>query len=146
MTNDLTYTTVDGWKRYTIPEKLCEVMLAEAEAAYANCYPAESTKKYSVAVLTEQGNVYPGISYGSDTETLTMHAEATGLAHAVLHGESQIIAITGPNCHTCKQLIWENGRRTSIDIVIIIREDGQIKQVPISDLMPYPWPDKKETF
>jgi len=30
--------------------------------------------------------------------TLTMHAEATALAHAAIHGEREIVDIIGPNC------------------------------------------------
>ena len=54
----------------------------------------------------------------------------------------KIIAITGPNCHICKQLIYENALRTGNDILIIIEENKKIKQIPISELMPYPWPEK----
>jgi cytidine deaminase len=73
--------------------------------------------------------------------TLTMHSESTALAHAAIHGETDVVAITGPNCHICKQLIYESGLRSGIDIVVIIEEDGVIKQLPISTMMPYPWPD-----
>jgi len=92
--------------------------------------------------MTVQRNIYTGISYKSDTATLTMHSEATALTHAAIHGEKEIVAITGPNCHICKQLIWENSLRSGIDIVIVIEEDGKVKQIPISHLMPYPWPEK----
>lgn len=35
-----------------------------------------------------------------------MHWEMVALAHAALHGEQDIIAIVGPSCHICKQLIY----------------------------------------
>jgi cytidine deaminase len=72
-----------------------------------------------------------------------MHSEATALAHAAIHGEKEVVAITGPNCHICKQLIYESSLNSGIDVVIIIEEGGEIKQIPISRLMPYPWPEKK---
>jgi len=54
----------------------------------------------------------------------------------------EVIAITGSNCHICKQLIYENSLRSGIDVVIIMEEEGKIKQIPISTMMPYPWPVK----
>ena len=69
-----------------------------------------------------------------------MHAEATALAHAAIHGEQEIVAITGPNCQACKQLIWESGINAGIDIVVIMEEGEQLLCVPISAIMPYAWP------
>jgi hypothetical protein len=39
-------------------------------------------------------------------------------------------------------LIYESSLRSGIDTVEIIEEKGEIKQVPISEMMPYPWPEK----
>lgn len=130
---------VKGKFVYVIDKKTCKEMFQMAKKALENTYP-NSNDGYAAAVLTKKGNIYPGVSYGSATETLTMHSEAVALTHAVIHGEKDIIAITGPNCHICKQLIWENSLRSGIDIVVLIEEKGQIKQIPISQLMPYPWP------
>lgn len=115
-------------------------MIARAEAAKVNTYPI-AKNGYAVTVLTTKGNIYEGVSYKSDTMTLTMHCEMTALANAAIHGEKDIIAITGPNCHMCKQLIWESALNSGIDIQIVMEEDGQVKLVPISSLMQYPWPD-----
>src|SRR4030042_126538 len=120
-----------------IDEKICKEMLKVASENLKNTYP-ESGKGFSIAVLTKNGNIYHGVSYCSDTYTLTMHSEAVALAHAAIHGEKDIIAITGPNCHICKQLIYESSLRSGIDVIIVIEEDNQIKQIPISKLMPYP--------
>ena len=106
-----------------------------------NTYP-RLNDGFAVALLTKSGNVYEGVSYKSDTYTLTMHSEATALANAAIHGEKEVVAITGPNCHICKQLIYASSRNSGIDIVIVIEEDGRVKQIPISELMPYPWPER----
>lgn len=119
----------------------CNELLERAEKALKNTYP-ESGSGYAVALLTKAGNIYEGASYKSDTYTLTMHSEATALANAAIHGEKDVIAITGPNCHICKQLIYESSLNSGIDVLVIIKEDDGIKQIPISELMPYPWPDK----
>lgn len=124
-----------------VTDKTAREMFERAEAVRTNTYPTPG--KYVVSVLTDKGNIYEGISYNSDTLTLTMHCEMTALAHAAIHGEHNIVAITGPNCHMCKQLIWESALRSGIDILIIMEEDGEIKRVPISSLMQYPWPTEE---
>jgi len=123
-----------------VDESTCQKMFQIAEETLKNAFP--NGKGFAVAILTKKGNIYPGASYKSDTYTLTMHSEAVALAHAATHGETEIVAITGPNCHICKQLIYENSLRSGIDILIILKENGKYKQIPISQLMPYPWPEK----
>jgi cytidine deaminase len=122
----------------------CNELLRRADKALVNTYP-ESRSGYAVALLTDAGNIYEGVSYKSDTYTLTMHSEATALANAAIHGEKDIVAITGPNCHICKQLIYESSLNSGIDVLVIIKESDEIKQIPISELMPYPWPERKPT-
>jgi cytidine deaminase len=117
-------------------------MLDRAKAAKANTYP-DPNQGYTVTVLTDKGNIYEGVSYKSNTLTLTMHCEMTALANAAIHGEKNIVAITGPNCHMCKQLIWESALHSGYDIQIIMEEGDEIKRVPISSLMQYPWPDEE---
>jgi cytidine deaminase len=126
-------------KTYPITEDQVRKMLKLASEARSKTYPKPNA--YAVVVLTKDGNMYEGISYNSDTLTLTMHSEATALAHASIHGEVDVIAITGPNCHICKQLIWERSLHTDIDIQVVIEEENEYTIVPISAQMPYPWPD-----
>lgn len=133
--------TSDNKKYYELTDEECKKLLKLGVEAMKNTYP-KSGKGYAVALMTKAGNIYTGVSYLSDTETLTMHSEATALAHAAIHGEKDVAAITGPNCHICKQLIHESSLRSGIDIVVVIEEDNQIKQIPISKMMPYPWPEK----
>jgi cytidine deaminase len=130
-----------GRVMYELTGEECEKLLSEAEDALNYTYP-ERNKGYSVALMTSKGNIYQGASYGSDTATLTMHSEASALTHAAIHGETDIVAITGPNCHICKQLIWESSLRSGIEVVVVVKDGGKIMQIPISELMPYPWPDK----
>lgn len=124
---------------FPIVKATAKIMLDSAKAAKDNTFPEPGA--YAVVVLTRSGKMFEGVSYKSDTYTLTMHSEATALAHASIHGERDVIAITGPNCHICKQLIWERALKTGIDIQVVMEEGGQIKLVPISEQMPYPWPD-----
>jgi cytidine deaminase len=131
---------------YVIPKEICEQMIERAHKGLVNCFPV-ANEGFVAAVLAESGNIYEGVSYKSKTYTLTMHAEATALAHANIKGESRIIAATaGPDCnicHICKQLLWENSLQSGIDLVIIKKEGAQILQIPISKLMLLPWPNLK---
>lgn len=121
----------------------CLKLFEVAENHLQNSYPKPN--KVSAAVLTKLRNIYPGVSYHTDIMSLTMHAEATALAHAAIHGEKEIIAITGPNCHACKQLIWENALKSGIDIQVVFREKSRFKAIPISKMMLYPWPNSNTT-
>ena len=107
------------------------------------CYPRDKSG-FSRTVMVDTGEIFPGASYRSNTKSLTMHGEAIALAHANLHNHPNVIAITGPNCHICKQLIYESSLNSGIDIVVLIKENEKILQIPISDLMPYPWPEEKQ--
>jgi len=139
---ELQYQTINNKKVYDIPDNVCRELLKKGGAALAQCYPKPGDG-YAVALLTSQGNIFTGASYKSDTATLTMHSEAVALARAAQHGETGIVAITGPNCHICKQLIWESSLRSGIDTLVVMEgENGAILKVPISAMMPYPWPEK----
>lgn len=129
-----------GFDTYIIDKNECDKLFTQANEAMKYTFP-EKNKGFAVALLTKSGKIFYGASYTSDVHNLTMHSEAVALARAANEGETEIVAITGPNCHTCKQLIWESSIRSNIDTVILIEEDGEIKQVPISELMVYPWPD-----
>ena len=137
---NIDYKTINGKRVFQISDELCEEMLRKADETLAHCYPVPN-EGFAVAVLTKKGNIYTGASYRSDTYTLTMHSEAVALAHSAQHGEKEIVAITGPNCHICKQLIWESSLNSGIEIQVIIKEEDKIKKIPISEMMPYPWPD-----
>lgn len=128
-------------RRYELDRTECEKLTSAADKALKHTYPKPG-KGFAVALMTKKGTIYTGVSYNSDTYTLTMHSEAVALAHAAVHGETEIVAITGPNCHICKQLIYESSLRSEIDTLIIIEEACEYKQIPISQMMPYPWPDK----
>ena len=80
---------------HEVSDEIARTMLERAEVAKANTYPVPH-KGYAVTVLTAAGNIYEGVSYKSDTMTLTMHCEMTALANAAIHGERDVVAITGP--------------------------------------------------
>ncbi|HBD24533.1 MAG: hypothetical protein A2566_03735 [Candidatus Zambryskibacteria bacterium RIFOXYD1_FULL_40_13] len=136
------------------PEKKIE-LVNEAKLALKNCYPKDSKRVYSAAVLAGDGNIYSASNYGSDTASLTLHAEQSALAHAGAHGQGIIHAIAvasnedlekgefTPPCHMCKQLLWETRLRSGVPLLIILSNSfSQTKEVYIDELMPLPWPSK----
>jgi cytidine deaminase len=126
---------------YDLPEATYRAMLCRADETRRFSYPTPD--RVAAVVLASRGNVYEGVSYHTAIMALTMHAEATALAHAAIHGEQEIVAITGPNCHACKQLIWESSVNSGIDIVVVMPEGDTLLKVPISTMMQYGWPENR---
>jgi cytidine deaminase len=129
-------------------------LITAARAALKNPYPKDAATVYSAAVLTTNGNVYSAAQYFSDTYSLTLHAEQCALVHAASHGEGDIVAIVVTSnenlekgkfchpCHMCKQLLWENQLRSGQSIMVaLVNNYDEIKEVPLTEMVPYPWPD-----
>ncbi len=114
----------------------------------------ESNYIFASAVLTSKGNIYTASNYVSDTASLTLHAEQAVLSHAAAHKDTKIIAIAmvgkeDPKgeklchpCGICKQLIWENSRKSRISVKVIMANlKGKYVVKNIKKLVPHPWPD-----
>lgn len=138
-----------------ITESQRQSLVAAAKEVLQNEYALKNNGNYSAAVLTKAGNIYAAVSYFSDTYTLTAHGEQAALIHASAHGEGEILAIavaaskedkksgefTNP-CHLCKQLLYESSRRSKIDILVVLSNNlGETKEVLLSEMMNYPWPE-----
>ncbi len=137
----MNYKIKNGLKVYQLPNEICQKMFKMVNEYLPNSYPVGN--KVASVVLTATGKFYPGVSYHTQIMSLTMHAEAVALGNAATYGEKEITAITGPNCHACKQIIWESSIHSGIDIIILLKETDQIKQIPISEMMLYAWPENK---
>ena len=127
-------------------------LISAAQEALKNPYGKAGTV-YTAAVLTKDGNIYPGISYFSDTYSLTLHGEQAALSHAADHGEAEIIAIAVASteekkpgefinpCHMCKQLLYESSRRSGLPMLIILtNHHDETEEINLSEMLPYPWP------
>ncbi len=136
-----------------ITQEQKEKLIKEAKDILQNPYAIKNKSSYSAAVLTKLGNIYPAISYFSDTYTLTLHGEQAALAHAAFHGEGDIVAMaiaskedkkpgefTNP-CHMCKQLLYESSRNSNTPMLIILTNDhNETKEIQLKDMISYPWP------
>lgn len=138
-----------------ITQEQKDALVVEAKKALDNRYPKDLPFAYSAAVLTKTNNVYSASNYFSETGSLTLHAEQSALAHAAAHGEGEIVAIAVTStedlkpgefvspCHMCKQLLWESRLRSNIPILVILANGhGEVKEVDLDEMMPFPWPAK----
>ncbi len=136
-----------------IPEEQKQKLIKAAKDALNNPYKKPDGDIYTAAVLTQKGNIYAGVSYFSDTYSLTLHGEQAALSHAASHREMEIVAIaiastqeksagefTNP-CHMCKQVLYESSRRSGLEMLIILTNNhDETHEVSLSDMLPYPWP------
>ncbi|MBI3955632.1 cytidine deaminase [Candidatus Gottesmanbacteria bacterium] len=134
--------------------KKYQQLVTEAIKALENAYvPDPKGWRFGSAVLTAKGNIYSSGQYYSDTYSLTLHAEQAAIAHASAHGEHEIVAIAGVGtdkpeaychpCGMCKQLLYEKFLRHKIDIdVVMANTKGKYIVKKISELVPYPWPER----
>lgn len=136
-----------------ISESQKSKLIKAAKNALNNKYAIENKGNYTAAVLTSSGNIYEGVSYFSDTYSLTLHGEQAALVHAAAHGESAILAIaiasnevkskgefTNP-CHMCKQLLYETSKRNKLPILVFLTNNlDELKEVQLADMISYPWP------
>ena len=136
-----------------ITQEQKNAIIKAAREALDNEYAKKNNAKYSAAVLTSSGAIYPAVSYFSDTYTLTAHGEQAALIHAAAHGEDEILAIavasledkkpgefTNP-CHMCKQLLYESQKRSNLPMLLILTNNhGETHEVLLSDMISYLWP------
>lgn len=128
-------------------------LIKAAKEALNNPYPKGAEIVYSAAVLSKEGNIYSAAQYYSDTYSLTLHGEQSALAHAGAHGEGDIVAIAVASseklekgqftysCNMCKQLLYENSKRSGLPIeVIFVNSFDETQEVNLSDMISYPWP------
>ena len=105
---------------------------------------------YGAAVLTASGATYCGRNCFSSSLSGSVHAEQAALIHAYAHDDMEVWAIaiaSGDDscepvpCSLCRQLLFENGRHTGIDIFVQTVSGASFASYPLSVLYPRPWPE-----
>ena len=104
-----------------------------------------SQAKYSefavgAALLTNDGDIITGCNVESSSFGLTICAERVALTKALSEGKLKFshIAIVGPSndycspCGACRQLLYDYAP----DIDIILSKNGQLKIIPLTELLP----------
>ena len=122
-----------------------EELLELAKKASENAYVPYSEFKVGACILYESGKYYSGCNVENASYGLTLCAERTAIASAIVSGEKTkpvMIAIYSPNtklcypCGACRQWIWEfeDNQHTKI---IMEGEDSEVISYCINELLPH---------
>lgn len=123
-----------------LPEDLTTQLFEAAKTAFENSYAPYSKFPVGAAVLTKDGQIFPGANIENASFGLTICAERVALGNAIANGNVEIeaIAVYAPvdtisPCGACRQFIIEFGK----DIIVIFKLDQKIVQKKISELLPF---------
>ena len=124
-----------------------KTLVHKAVEAKANALPPYSNFKVGAALLTTDGDVYPGCNIENSTYGLTMCAERTAIFKAISEGKRKFKAIAiasdSPDyitpCGACRQIIYD--LCGEIDI-ICTNENQDYKIFKTSELLPLAFGDK----
>ena len=100
-----------------------------------------SNFRVGVAVETDDGRIFTGCNIESASYGLTVCAERVAVWKAVSEGSKcfglLVIAVDTekltPPCGTCRQIIWEFCRNTTI---LLVNLSGESEELHIQDLLP----------
>lgn len=119
-----------------------EKLVAVAEKAWRNAYAPFSKFRVGAAVLTAQGNIYPGCNVENSSYGMTNCAERTAIFTAVaaegpamsIRAIAVVIESGGScaPCGACRQVIFEFGP----EALVIHRNSSGLHAVPITELLP----------
>ncbi|HKI68322.1 MAG TPA: cytidine deaminase [Verrucomicrobiae bacterium] len=129
-------------------------LLEAAQGTRRNAYAPYSKFSVGAAVRTESGAIYSSANMESASYGLTLCAEACALSRAVSEGDFRVSAIAvvgGPlgkkfapgdavtPCGRCRQLIFEAGQVSGLDIRVLSANSdfSKIFVARISSLLPY---------
>lgn len=120
-----------------------EYLLAAARQALPRAYARYSNFRVGAAVLTEQGEIFPGCNVENTSYGLTICAERSAIFTAVQSTKAPKLAIRAvavvngadvpcSPCGACRQVIFEFGENA----IVIFKGQHDYQDVPIVDLLP----------
>lgn len=118
-------------------EEVIEAALSARERAVAPF----SNFRVGCAVETDDGRLFTGCNIESASYGLTVCAERVAIWKAISEGARcfglLVVAVDTetltPPCGTCRQIIWEHCRDTTI---LLVNLQGQSEELQIRDLLP----------
>ena len=124
-----------------------EELLKKAAAAAQNAYAPHSNFRVGAALLTANGEVFPGCNVENASYGATVCAERNAVAQAVASGMKQFVMLavvtnTSPPsapCGLCRQVLVEFSRNLP---VILSNPKGEIVRTKMSKLLPDPFEGK----
>jgi len=116
--------------------RLYEAAISASEHAYA----PYSGFPVGAAVLTGDGNMFPGTNVENASFGLTICAERIAIGNMMSAGYSDVRAIAvysgttaAPPCGACRQFIIEFGE----NVIVVFRQGEQLVQKTIAELLPF---------
>ncbi|MCQ4574137.1 MAG: cytidine deaminase [Candidatus Brocadiales bacterium] len=118
-------------------------LVKQAREARTRSYSPYSRFAVGAAVRTGSGKVYLGCNIENCSYGLTVCAERTAIYNAVADGATDFEALAifteagelTPPCGACRQVLSEFSR----DLVIILANPGEQKELKLSELLPMPF-------
>lgn len=122
-------------------ERDLKSLIEIAQDARERAFAPFSNFRVGAAVETEDGEIYTGCNVESASYGLTVCAERVAIWKAISEGARcfgrlVIVADTEtltPPCGTCRQIIWEHCRNTTI---VLANLRGETETVDIQHLLP----------
>ena len=124
----------------SIDEALQNQLMDAAKACIRHAYMPYSHYPVGAAVLTADNQIIAGVNIENAAYPAGTCAERVALGNAISQGHTQFkaIAVFSPKgeispCGVCRQFISEFGP----DIQILFHWQGQLRQMPIHELLPF---------
>ena len=124
----------------SIDEALQNQLMDAAKASIRHAYMPYSHYPVGAAVLTADNQIIAGVNIENAAYPPRTCAERVALGNAISQGHIQFkaIAVFSPKgeispCGVCRQFISEFGP----DIQILFHWQGQLRQMPIRELLPF---------
>jgi cytidine deaminase len=125
-----------------VDDATLETMLTTAREQLPRAYAPYSGFHVGAALLTEDGEVRPGVNIENASYPLSVCAERNAVASMVQAGQRRILAVAvatdgdtaTPPCGGCRQVLWEFG---DADTPVIAEGAGGVRsRWRLGDLLP----------
>lgn len=126
-----------------IEDSTLDEMLETARASMPNAYVPYSAFRVGAVVLSDDGEIRPGVNVENASYPLSVCAERNAVASMVISGHKQILAVAvatdaptpTPPCGGCRQVLWEFGDADTL--VVAEGADGARARWRLGDLLPH---------
>lgn len=137
-------------KRDSVTEAQWEELTQAALKALKKAYAPYSQFQVGAALLTQDGTLVPGCNVENASYGLTLCAERTAVASAVVQGKQEfracvVVTHTSPPsspCGVCRQVLHEFAPRLPVRMV---NPQGEMLETSIDALLPQSF-DKEQLF
>jgi cytidine deaminase len=123
-----------------------EKMIESAKETRERAFLIRTKHKIGASVLTKTGEVFGGCDIEGGTFSAGVCAEMAAINHAVVHGQSEIRAVTTVDekpifpCGACLQYMTQFYQMDKEEIEIVVSDlEGNYKIYTLSELLPNKW-------